>query len=235
MTSPFMAAYADLLVKTCHARGAHAIGGMAAFVPSKANPEATAAALEKTRADKAREAGAGFDGSWVAHPGLVQTCVDAFDAVLGDRPHQLDKQRDDVMVTAAQLTDVRSTGGEITLDGVRTNVAVSLEYLAAWIGGAGAVAINNLMEDAATVEISRMQIWQWVHRGAITADGTPVTAELVRGLLAEEVERLSRDADEPVQARVAAARTVFETAALAEQWPQFFTNFAYDSYLVEAS
>ena len=235
MTSPFMAAYADLLVKTCHARGAHAIGGMAAFVPSKANPDATAAALEKTRADKTREARAGFDGSWVAHPGLVQTCVEAFDAVLGDRPHQLDKQRDDVTVTAAQLADVRSTEGQITLDGVRTNVAVSLEYLAAWIGGAGAVAINNLMEDAATVEISRMQIWQWVHHRATTADGTPVTAELVRGLLDEEVERLSRDADEPVKARIAAARTVFETVALAEQWPQFFTNFAYDSYLVEAS
>ena len=235
MTSPFMAAYADLLVKTCHARGAHAIGGMAAFVPSKANPDATAAALEKTTADKTREARAGFDGSWVAHPALVQTCVAAFDAVLDDRPNQLDTQREDVTVTGAQLTDVASTGGEITLDGVRTNVAVSLEYLAAWIGGAGAVAINNLMEDAATVEISRMQIWHWVRHRASTADGTPVTAELVRGLLAEEVERLSGGADEPARARVAAARTVFETAALSEQWPQFFTNVAYDSYLVEAS
>ena len=235
MSSPFMAAYADLLVKICHARGAHAIGGMAAFVPSKANPSATTAALEKTTADKTREASAGFDGSWVAHPGLVQTCVDAFDAVLGDRPHQLEKQREDVFVTPAELTDVASTGGEITLNGVRTNVAVSLEYLAAWIGGSGAVAINNLMEDAATVEISRMQIWQWVHHRASTADGTPVTAELVRGLLAEEVERLKRDADESHQARVAAARAVFETAALAEQSPQFFTNLAYDSYLVEAS
>jgi malate synthase len=235
MSSPFMAAYADLLVKTCHARGAHAIGGMAAFVPSKANPSATTAALEKTTADKTREASAGFDGSWVAHPGLVQTCVDAFDAVLGDRPHQLEKQREDVFVTPAELTDVASTVGEITLNGVRTNVAVSLEYLAAWIGGSGAVAINNLMEDAATVEISRMQIWQWVHHRTSTADGTPVTAELVRGLLDEEAERLKRDADESLQARVAAARAVFETAALAEQWPQFFTNLAYDSYLVEAS
>jgi malate synthase len=233
MTSPFMAAYADLLVKTCHARGAHAIGGMAAFVPSKANPSATTAALEKTTADKTREASAGFDGSWVAHPGLVQTCVDAFDAVLGDRPHQLEKQREDVFVTGAELMNVASTGGEITLNGVRTNVAVSLEYLAAWIGGSGAVAINNLMEDAATVEISRMQIWQWIHHQATTADGTPVTADLVRGLLAEEVERLNRDADESLQARVAAARAVFETAALAEQWPQFFTNFAYDSYLAK--
>jgi malate synthase len=235
MTSPFMAAYADLLVKTCHARGAHAIGGMAAFVPSKANPDATAAALEKTTADKAREAGVGFDGSWVAHPALVHTCLEAFDAVLGDRPNQLDKQRDDVVVAREDLTEVGSTGGEITLDGVRTNVAVSLEYLAAWIGGSGAVAINNLMEDAATVEISRMQIWQWIHHQATTADGTAVTVELVRGLLDEEVERLSRNADDPVTTRVAAARAVFETAALTEQWPQFFTNIAYEAYLVEAS
>jgi malate synthase len=235
MTSPFMAAYANLLVKTCHARGAHAIGGMAAFVPSKADPDATAAALEKTTADKTREADAGFDGSWVAHPALVQTCVDAFDAVLEDRPHQLSKQRSDLTVTPAELTDVSSAPGEITLDGVRTNVAVSLEYLAAWLGGAGAVAIRNLMEDAATVEISRMQIWQWVRHRATAADGTPVTADLVRELLAEEAERLSRGAEEPVRARVAAARTVFEAVALAEQWPQFFTNVAYDTYLMEAS
>jgi malate synthase len=235
MTSPFMAAYAELLVKTCHARGAHAIGGMAAFVPSKANPEATAAALEKTTADKAREAAAGFDGSWVAHPGLVPTCIEAFDAVLGDRPHQLNRQRDDVSVTAAALTDVSTTGGEITRDGVRTNVAVSLAYLTAWIGGAGAVAIRNLMEDAATVEISRMQVWQWVHHRATTADGTPVTPELVRELVAEEADRLTQDADEDLRTRVVAARDVFETVALADDWPQFFTSYAYDTYLVETS
>jgi malate synthase len=235
MTSPFMAAYAELLVKSCHARGAHAIGGMAAFVPSKANPEATAAALEKTTADKTREAGAGFDGSWVAHPALVATCIEAFDAVLGDRPNQLDRQRDDVQVGAEALTDVRSTTGEITLDGVRTNVAVSLAYLTAWVGGAGAVAINNLMEDAATVEISRMQVWQWVHHGASTADGTPVTAELVRDLVAEEADRLAEGADEELRTRVVAARDVFERVALAEDWPQFFTSYAYDTYLVDAS
>ena len=166
MTSPFMAAYANLLVKTCHARGAHAIGGMAAFVPSRNNPEATAAALEKTTADKSREAGAGFDGSWVAHPALVETCTTAFTEVLGDRPNQLDKQRDDVTVAAEDLTDVSTTSGSLTVDGVRTNIRVSLEYLAAWVGGAGAVAIDNLMEDAATVEISRMQVWQCVrHAG----------------------------------------------------------------------
>jgi len=208
---------------------------MAAFVPSKADPAATAAALEKTTADKAREAEASFDGSWVAHPALVATCTEAFDAVLGDRPHQLERQRDDVSVDAAALTDLSTTDGDITLEGVRTNVAVSLAYLTAWIGGAGAVAINNLMEDAATVEISRMQIWQWVHHRASTADGTMVTPELVRELVAEEAERLSAGGAEDLRTRVIAARDVFETAALADSWPQFFTSYAYDNYLVETS
>ena len=196
MTSPFMAAYAELLVKTCHARGAHAIGGMAAFVPSKADPEATAAALEKTMADKSREAAAGFDGSWVAHPALVPTCTEAFTEVLGDRPNQLERQRDDVSITGSELTDVSSTPGAITLAGVRTNIGVSLEYLAAWIGGAGAVAIHSLMEDAATVEISRMQVWHWAHHRATTEDGTEIAADLVRRLLDEEVSRLAGRTDE---------------------------------------
>jgi malate synthase len=155
--------------------------------------------------------------------------------VLGDRPNQLDRQRDDVSVSPAALTDVSTTEGQITVDGVRTNVAVSLAYLTAWIGGAGAVAINSLMEDAATVEISRMQIWQWVHHRATAADGTPVTAELVRGLVAEEAERLTEGADEELRTRVVAARDVFETVALADDWPPFFTNYAYDTYLVETS
>jgi len=228
MTSPFMAAYAELLVKTCHARGAHAIGGMAAFVPSKADPDATAAALEKTAADKSREAAAGFDGSWVAHPGLVPTCLEAFTAVLGEAPHQLERQRDDVAVTAAQLTDVSSTPGSVTLAGLRTNVRVSLEYLAAWLGGAGAVAIDHLMEDAATVEISRMQVWHWVRHAATTEDGTPVTDALVRTLLAEETARLQEGADEPRSALVDAAREVFEATCLVREWPQFFTTYAYE-------
>jgi malate synthase len=231
MTSPFMAAYASLLVKTCHARGAHAIGGMAAFVPSKANPEATAAALEKTTADKTREAEAGFDGSWVAHPALVQTCIDAFDAVLGDRPHQLERQRDDVSVTAAELVDVASAGGEVTLHGLRTNLRVSLEYLAAWVGGAGAVAIDYLMEDAATVEISRMQVWHWIRHGVVTAEGTTVTDELARTLLAEEASRMTEGADERVSGLVAAAVEILEATCLTPDWPQFFTNHAYDRYL----
>ncbi|WP_375423298.1 malate synthase A [uncultured Friedmanniella sp.] len=233
MTSPFMAAYASLLVRTCHARGAHAIGGMAAFVPSKANPEATAAALEKTTADKSREAAAGFDGSWVAHPALVQTCIDAFDAVLGEAPHQLGRQRDDVTVTAAELVDVASAGGEVTQDGLRTNIRVSLEYLAAWVGGSGAVAIDYLMEDAATVEISRMQVWHWVRHAAVTADGTTVTDQLARTLLAEEAARLSEGADERTAGRVAAAVEVFGATCLTPDWPQFFTTYAYDHYLAK--
>lgn len=235
MTSPFMAAYASLLVKTCHARGAHAIGGMAAFVPSKANPEATAAALEKTTADKSREAAAGFDGSWVAHPALVQTCIDAFDAVLGEAPHQLEHQRNDVSVTAAELLDVASAGGGVSVDGLRTNIRVSLEYLAAWVGGAGAVAIDYLMEDAATVEISRMQVWHWIRHAAPTTDGTTVTDELARTLLAEEAARLSEGSDEAGRARVAAAVEIFGATCLTPDWPPFFTNYAYDHYLSDAS
>ncbi len=231
MTSPFMAAYASLLVKTCHARGAHAIGGMAAFVPSKANPEATAAALDKTTADKTREAHAGFDGSWVAHPALVQTCVDAFTAVLGDDPNQLQRQRDDVDVTAEQLLDVSTAEGAVTVQGVRTNIRVSLEYLAAWVGGAGAVAIDYLMEDAATVEISRMQVWHWVRHGAVTDDGTTVTAELARTLLTEEADRLRGGADAVRTRLVDAAQEIFEATCLTDAWPQFFTSYAYDHYL----
>ncbi len=231
MVSPFMAAYASLLVKTCHARGAHAIGGMAAFVPSKANPEATTAALEKTTADKSREAQAGFDGSWVAHPALVQTCVDAFTVVLGGAPNQLEKQRDDVVVDAAELVDVSTAGGAVTVQGVRTNIRVSLEYLAAWVGGAGAVAIDYLMEDAATVEISRMQVWHWVRHGAATDDGTTVTTELARTLLGEEAARLRDGTDAHTTGLVDAAQEIFEATCLTPDWPQFFTNYAYDHYL----
>ena len=233
MTSPFMAAYANLLVKTCHARGAHAIGGMAAFVPSRNNPEATTAALEKTTADKSREAGAGFDGSWVAHPALVETCTTAFTEVLGDRPNQLEKQRDDVTVVAEDLIDVSTTSGSLTVDGVRTNIRVSLEYLAAWVGGAGAVAIDNLMEDAATVEISRMQVWQCVRHNATAADGTVITADLVRQMMQEEAAKLASGADERVQGLVDAAQNIFESTCLVTEWPQFFTNYAYDTYLVD--
>ncbi|GAA2110705.1 malate synthase A [Microlunatus panaciterrae] len=232
MTAPFMRAYTELLVKTCHARGAHAIGGMAAFVPGRDDPAATAAALERTRADKVREVSDGFDGSWVAHPLLVDTCTRAFNQVLGERPHQLGRRRDDVSVTAAQLGDLSDVGGTITMDGVRTNIRVSLQYLAAWVGGQGAVAIDHLMEDAATVEISRMQLWQWIRHQAVTIDGTAITHELVASCIDQEMERLADPDDSDRHTRLVAARDILEHSCLVERWPSFFTTYAYATYLV---
>ncbi|WP_127792711.1 malate synthase A [Agromyces sp. LHK192] len=196
MTAPFMRAYAELLVKTCHRRGAFAMGGMAAVVPNRNDLEVTRAAFEKVRADKTREAEAGFDGSWVAHPDLVPVCREVFDAVLGDRPNQLERQRPDVEVAASDLLDVPSAPGEATEAGLRTNLYVAVAYTAAWLAGNGAVAIHNLMEDAATAEISRSQVWQQLRNGVVLADtGRLVTDDLVRELLAEEVEQLRVEVD----------------------------------------
>ena len=180
MTAPFMRAYTELLVKTCHKRGAFAMGGMAAFIPSRKDPDINATALAKVEADKTREAGDGFDGSWVAHPDLVPICRQVFDRVLGDRPNQLDRHRDDVEVTPAQLLDVRSATGSNTEQGLRNNLEVAVAYTAVWLSGNGAVAIHNLMEDAATAEISRSQVWQLIRNRVTLADtGEVVTAELV--------------------------------------------------------
>src|SRR5215216_6044870 len=191
MTAPFMRAYTELLVKTCHKRGAFAMGGMAAFIPSRKDPEVNAAAFAKVKADKTREAGDGFDGSWVAHPDLVPVCQEVFDSVLGERPNQLDKRRDEVQVTADELLDVRSAEGSNTEQGLRNNLYVAVAYVAVWLSGNGAVAIQNLMEDAATAEISRSQVWQLRYNRVKLADtGETVTAELVSRLLDEEVERL---------------------------------------------
>ena len=206
MTSPFMAAYADLLVKTCHARGAHAIGGMAAFVPSKANPEATAAALEKTTADKAREAAAGFDGSWVAHPALVPDLHRGLRRGAGGPAAPAGPAAGGRVGDAGGADRCGRRRGRDHPGRGPYQRRGQPGVPTAWIGGAGAVAIHNLMEDAATVEISRMQVWQWVHHRATTADGTPVTAELVRELVAEEAERLTQGADEELRTRVVAAR-----------------------------
>ena len=211
MTVPFMRAYATLLVKTCHARGAHAIGGMAAFIPSRRDPELNERALAKVREDKEREAGDGFDGTWVAHPDLVPTARAEFDKVLGDRPNQVERQRDDVSVGAGELLDFAIPGGEITDDGVRENVDVGLRYLDSWLGGVGAAAINNLMEDVATAEISRAQLWQWTHHGAVSADR-------VRELAAEESGEL----------RDPRAAQLFEHVALADHFEEFLTLPAYD-------
>jgi malate synthase len=222
MTVPFMRAYTELLVATCHKRGAHAIGGMSAFIPNRRDPELNDAALERVRADKRREAGDGFDGSWVAHPDLVSICFEEFDAVLGARPNQLDRLRDDVRVTAADILSVAATPGAVTEAGVRNDVSVGVQYLQAWLGGLGAVAIFNLMEDAATAEIARSQVWQWIHNGVTLEDGTAITADLVRRMLDEEIAKLG-DAS-----TYAEARRLFEQVALADHFEEFLTIPAYE-------
>jgi len=213
MTVPFMRAYTELLVKTCHRRGAHAIGGMAAFIPSRRDPSINEVALAKVREDKERESSDGFDGTWVAHPDLVPTATEVFDAALGDRPNQVERLREDVEVSAGDLLNVAATPGEITEDGVRANVAVGIQYLAAWLGGTGAAAINNLMEDVATAEISRSQIWQWVRHGR-------VNRERVLELEREELAKLGAGYGE--------AAEVFEEVALADEFPEFLTLRAYE-------
>ncbi len=230
MTVPFMRAYTELLVRTCHKRGAHAIGGMAAFIPSRRDPAVNEQALTKVRDDKTREAGDGFDGSWVAHPDLVPVCREVFDSVLGDRPNQRDRLREDVLVTAAQLLDVASTPGEVTEAGLRNNVSVGIQYLESWLRGAGAVAINNLMEDAATAEISRSQVWQWLHHGVTLADGSTVTRELVERVIEEEVAaiRAARGDEAFAAGRFEEARATFAEMALAEDYPEFLTLPAYE-------
>jgi malate synthase len=212
MTTPFMRAYTELLVKTCHRRGAHAMGGMAAFIPSRRDPEVNERALAKVREDKVREAGDGFDGTWVAHPDLVPVATEVFDGVLGERPNQVERQRDEVSVTADDLIDLRVEGGAVTEEGLRQNVSVGIRYIESWLRGVGAAAIDNLMEDAATAEISRSQVWQWVHAGEFTPDH-------VRGVIAEET---------PEGGRFAEAREIFERVALSDDFVEFLTLPAYE-------
>ena len=190
MTTPFMRAYTELLVRTCHRRGAHAIGGMAAFIPSRRDEVVNEAAMARVREDKERESSDGFDGTWVAHPDLVPLATGIFDGVLGQRPHQKERGRDEVHVTAAQLLDFAVPGGRVTEAGVRLNVSVALQYLDAWLAGNGAVAINHLMEDAATAEISRSQLWQWRVGGAALEDGRFVTGGLYTAIRDEELAAL---------------------------------------------
>lgn len=228
MTVPFMRAYTELLVRTCHKRGAYAIGGMAAVIPSR-DPEATAAALAKVRADKEREAADGFEGSWVAHPGLVETCREAFSAVLGDRSNQLERQREDVSVSADDLLAVRETPGSVTSTGVRTNVSVLIRYLDAWLDGQGAVGIDGLMEDAATAEISRCQLWQWIRHATPTEDGEAVTTERVERILEEELTRLPRLGEQ----RIDDLRELVRFGALDEKLPAFITERAYRAHLLD--
>jgi malate synthase len=231
MTAPFMSAYADLVVQTCHKRGAFAMGGMAAFIPSRKDAEVNRVALEKVQADKEREARAGFDGTWVAHPDLVATAMKEFDEVLGDRPNQIDKQRPDVNVTAADLLATDKTPGEQTAAGLRTNVDVGIRYVESWLRGNGAAAIHNLMEDAATAEISRSQVWQWVHNDVKLADtGDQVTAELVRKVADDVMTEIHTEAGDDAfeKGRWAEAREIFEQVALADDFVDFLTLPAYD-------
>jgi malate synthase len=223
MTVPFMRAYTELLVRTCHRRGAHAIGGMAAFIPNRRMPEVTERALEAVRQDKRREATDGFDGSWVAHPDLVAVAREEFDRVLGESPNQLERRREDVQVDADDLLDFAIPGGRITAEGLRNNISVGLQYLSAWLGGTGAVAIFNLMEDAATAEISRSQIWQWIHHAArLDGTDTEVDRPLVQRLLSEELSALTEESPGAAE-QLAAAREVFETVALGESFVEFLT------------
>jgi malate synthase len=226
MTVPFMRAYTELLVKTCHRRGAHAIGGMAAFIPSRRDPQVNETALARVREDKTREARAGYDGAWVAHPDLVPVVDQVFGAVLQSRPNQKELQRDDVEVKRDQLLDVRIPGGRVTDAGVRGNISVALQYLAAWLGGSGAVAINNLMEDAATAEIARSQLWQWIRHKATTESGAPVTLECCRAILGEERARLEGEGGD--RERLATAAELLDSLFSAEVFPEFLTLRAYE-------
>jgi malate synthase len=225
MTVPFMKAYSELLVKTCHRRGAHAMGGMAALIPSRKDPEANERAIAAVAADKEREAGSGFDGTWVAHPDVVQTAMAEFDKVLGERANQVDRQRDDVDVGAAELLDVVSTPGEITEAGLRNDISVGLQYLESWLRGGGAVAIFNLMEDAATAEIARSQVWQWLHNDVTLADGQKVTRELVERIIDEELAKVRAEGPDR---RWNDAKSLFAEMALSDDFSEFLTLPAYE-------
>jgi malate synthase len=223
MTVPFMRAYTELLVKTCHARGAFAMGGMAALIPSREDPDANDRAIEAVRGDKKREAEAGFDGTWVAHPDVVDVAMAEFDSVLGDAPNQISRQRPDVSVSADELLDAASTPGEITEEGLRGDVNVGFQYISFWLGGRGAAGINGLMEDAATAEIARAQIWQWIRHGR-------VTRERVVEVLDEEMASIRAEVGDETweKGRPEETRRTFEQVALGEEFPEFLTLPAYE-------
>ncbi|MGE5635682.1 MAG: malate synthase A [Nocardioidaceae bacterium] len=232
MTVPFMRAYTELLVKTCHRRGAHAMGGMSAVIPSRTDNEANERAFAAVQQDKRREAGDGFDGTWVAHPDSVPVATEAFDAVLCERPAQLERQRDDVHVSADELLDVAATPGQVTETGLRSNVNVGIQYISSWLRGNGAAGIYGLMEDAATAEIARAQVWQWVRHGVRLDDGRAVTSELVRELEGSELERIRAEIGDDEwferEGRPDLSRAIFERVALSDDFVEFLTLPAYE-------
>ncbi|MGI5379224.1 malate synthase A [Streptomyces sp. CA-251387] len=230
MTAPFMRAYTELLVRTCHKRGAHAIGGMAAFIPSRRDAEVNKVAFEKVRADKDREAGDGFDGSWVAHPDLVPIAMESFDKVLGDKPNQKDRLREDVHVEAADLIAIDSLDAKPTYPGLVNAVQVGIRYIEAWLRGLGAVAIFNLMEDAATAEISRSQIWQWINAGVEFENGEKATPELARKVAAEELANIRAEIGEEAFAagHWQQAHDLLLEVSLDEDYADFLTLPAYE-------
>jgi len=229
MTVPFMRAYTELLVKTCHKRGAFAMGGMAAFIPSRRDPAVNEVALPRVKDDKLRESRDGFDGTWVAHPDLVPVAREVFAEFMGQRDNQMDRQRPEVAVGAHDLLDLRVPDGQITEAGLRQNVSVGIQYIESWLRGVGAAAIFNLMEDAATAEISRSQLWQWIHHGATLADGSRITHDLVQTIADEEVARIRQSLGEAdfARGRFEQARSIFEQVALSEEFVEFLTLPAY--------
>jgi malate synthase len=230
MTVPFMRAYTELLVRTCHGRGTFAMGGLSALIPSRTDAEANERAIAAVRADKEREAGDGFDGTWVAHPDVVGVATGAFDAVLGERPNQIERRRDDVVADAVALVDLAATPGEVTETGLRSNVSVGFQYLSFWLCGRGAVYLNNQLEDAATVEISRSQIWQWVHNATKLDDGTVIDRDLVVKILDEELAKICAEVGEETweAGRPEETRRVFEAVSLGDEFPDFLTEMAYE-------
>ncbi|MGI5446216.1 malate synthase A [Streptomyces sp. CA-243310] len=230
MTAPFMRAYTELLVRTCHKRGAHAIGGMAAFIPSRKDAEVNKVAFEKVKADKDREAGDGFDGSWVAHPDLVPIAMASFDAVLGDKPNQKDRLREDVSVAAGELIAIDSLDAKPTYEGLRNAVQVGIRYIEAWLRGLGAVGIFGLMEDAATAEISRSQIWQWINAGVVFENGETATADLTRTIATEELAAIRAEVGEDAftTGKWQQAHDLLLQVSLDADYADFLTLPAYD-------
>jgi malate synthase len=225
MTVPFMRAYARLLVYSCHKRGAHAMGGMAAFIPSRKDAEVNKVALAKVTEDKLREANDGFDGTWVAHPDLVPIATKEFDNVLSNRPHQKDRPLEDPKVSAKELLSATIPGGKITESGVSSNIDVALQYIESWLCGVGAAAIHNLMEDAATAEIARAQLWQWIHSGAKLDDGKPITGTLYQELKENLLAKLSFAKPEN---KFGQAAQILDSLVLSDEFEDFLTIPAYE-------